>query len=115
MRDQRRRAFPTGVAKLLPLGIVPLDIDRELAVHGPPFADGVVVLQAEAERVHLASGRTRTPRWRGAFSICWRRESEVPTAASSSGGTSGGGGAGGVPRISFRMYFPRMTTEVRVA
>ena len=33
--------------------------------------------------------------------------------AESAKGTSGGGGGGGVPRILFKMYLPRMTTDVR--
>ena len=48
------------------------------------------------------------------FSICWRSEADVPTAASSSSGTSAGGGGGGLPRMLFKMYLPRITTEVRV-
>ena len=79
-----------------------------------PAADGVVVLQTEAERVHVAvAGRAHRV---GAMllELLAQRPRRPPPAASSSGGTSGGGGGGGVPRIFCRTYLPRITGEVRV-
>ena len=54
----RTSASPPGLVNDLPFGNVPLDIDRELAVHRAPLADGVVVFETEAEHIHpVVAGR----------------------------------------------------------
>ena len=79
-----------------------------------PDADGVEVLEREAERVHqrVAARAARiardAPRAARGSSACGRSPPE-----SSRSGTSGGGGGGGTPSRFSRIHLPRTTGEVR--
>ena len=67
--QQRLRAAPTTPSTCVPSASCARRVDRRAGLARAPRADGVEVLEREAERVHHACGSSRTPGWRGARSI----------------------------------------------
>ena len=96
-------------ANFRPPGQLAGGVDRELAVRRPPAADGVVVLEREAERVHLLVAG-------GALGVgpvllhplAERGGVDGVLALVQLRGRSGGGGGGGVPRICCKIHLPAL-------
>ena len=81
-----------------------------------PRADGVEVLEREAERVHhLVAARARRVRAVLLHPLAHRQRLAALARFSSSGGTFGGGGGGGVPSMFSSIHLPRSTGDVRSA
>ena len=99
----------------MPSSSTPVALIGRLAVRRAPLADGVEVLEAEAERIHarVAARAHRVGAMllehlahrRGLARSCSRRDSCS---------RSGGGGGTGAARMFSSSHLPRMVGEVRV-
>ena len=96
-----------------PAGQMSRGIDRLVSVRGPPAADGVEVLEAEAERVHAAVARGTGRVGPVPFHPLAERARATVLVSFLESLHARRRGRGGVPRMFSRIHLPRLTGEVR--
>ena len=90
-------------------------VDRAPVVVGPPAADGIVIFEREADRIHqlMTSGAGRIAAMLG--DTLAHRQGFAIRRSLSARAHSAAAAAAACPRIFARIHLPRSTGEVRVA
>ena len=104
-----------GPLKLRPSGRVPVESIGNLPSIGPPRADRVEVLEAEAERIHPAMARRAGRILAVQLQLLAHRGRGADLRLRLRFGTSGGGSGGGASSRLSSTHRPRSTGDVRVA